>query len=141
MKREHLWAHHELDATAVWKLAEGGYANRLSVRQGESISLHISNSRSYYDIFIFREGAKRELISTINDVRGALQAVPKKGYETGFGWSATAGSTDIGNTLALDETTLLEGALVADEPVARVGSFILVASLRSLAAANEAGRP
>jgi hypothetical protein len=89
MKREHLWAHHELDATAAWKLAEGGYANRQSVRQGEEITFHISNSRSYYDIFIFREGAKRELMQTINDVRGVLQPVPSNGYETGFGWGAT----------------------------------------------------
>lgn len=86
MKREHIWAHHEQDANCFWKLAEGGYPNHMSVRVGEEISLQISNSRSYYDIFIFREGAQRELMKTINDVPGALQPVPELGYQNGFGW-------------------------------------------------------
>lgn len=89
MKREHLWAHHELDANAAWKLSEGGYANRPSVRQGDELSLHISNSRSYYDVFIFREGAKRELVKTITGLRGELQPVPTLGYQDGFGWRAS----------------------------------------------------
>lgn len=93
MKREHLWAHHEQDCTAYWKLAEGGYPNRMSVRQGEEISLHISNSRSYYDIFIFREGARRELVKTINDLPGRLQPVPELGYQDGFGWGPVASFT------------------------------------------------
>jgi hypothetical protein len=89
MKREHIWAHHEQDATRFWKLAEGGYADRVSVRQGEEISLHISNSRSYYEILVFREGAKRELVMTIPDLRGQLQDVRPTGYRDGFGWQPT----------------------------------------------------
>ena len=89
MKREHLWAHHELFATTAWKLSEGGYPGKTSVRQGEQLTLHISNSRSYFDVFIFREGANRELVQTIPNLRGQLQPVPEKGYETGFGWNAT----------------------------------------------------
>lgn len=88
MKREHIWAHHEQDATLNWKLSEGGYANRMSVKPGETLSLHISNSRSYYEIFIFREGAERHLVNTITGLRGALQAVPPEGYRTGYGWAA-----------------------------------------------------
>src|ERR1051326_4640354 len=89
MKREHIWAHHEQDAKMFWKLAEGGYPSRISVRQGERIGLHISNSRSYYDIFVFREGAQRELKKTIHDLRGELQPVPPLGYQDGFGWKET----------------------------------------------------
>ena len=86
VKREHIWIHHEQDANSFWKLAEGGYANQMSIRQGEEVSFHISNSRSYYDIFIFREGARRELVRMIGDLRGGLQPVPEIGYQDGFGW-------------------------------------------------------
>ena len=89
MKREHIWAHHEQDATRFWKLAEGGYADRVSVRQGESIALQISNSRSYFDVSVYREGAQRELLLTIRDLRGQLQEVPPHGYRDGFGWRPT----------------------------------------------------
>lgn len=89
MKREHLWAHHEQNATNFWKLAEGGYATPLSVRAGEEVRLHVSNSRSYFDVFIFREGARRELVKTITDLEGRLQPVPDLGYQDGFGWEAT----------------------------------------------------
>lgn len=69
-----------------WKLAEGGYASRVSVRQGEEIAFHISNSRSYYDIFVFHEGAERRLVRTLTGLKGALQDVPELGYQDGFGW-------------------------------------------------------
>jgi hypothetical protein len=89
VKREHIWMHHEQDAKSYWKLAEGGYPSRMSVRAGEQIELHISNSRSYYDIFVFREGASRELVKTIPNLRGELQSVPEFGYRDGFGWKAS----------------------------------------------------
>src|ERR1700689_1189928 len=83
MKREHIWMHHEQDAKSYWKLAEGGYPSRMSVRAGEQIYLRISNSRSYYDIFVFREGASREPVKTIHNLRGQLQRVPELGYRDG----------------------------------------------------------
>ncbi|MAE67921.1 MAG: hypothetical protein CMJ18_27015 [Phycisphaeraceae bacterium] len=89
MSREHLWIHHEQDATKYWKLAEGGYPGRMSVRQGERLTLHISSSRALYDIFVYREGARRELIHTIHDVRGDRHEVPEYGYRDGFAWPAT----------------------------------------------------
>jgi hypothetical protein len=93
MKREHLWAHHEQDANGFWKLAEGGYASPMSVRTGDQISLHISNSRSYYEVQIFREGRCRELLKVIPDLRGRLQPVPPFGYRDGFGWDAVTSFT------------------------------------------------
>jgi hypothetical protein len=89
MKREHLWEHHELDATRYWKLLEGGYAHRSSVRVGERIQLHISNSRPSFPVDIFREGSTREHLMRIEGVRGTLQAVPENGYANGFGWQPT----------------------------------------------------
>lgn len=93
MKREHLWAHHEIDANSFWKLAEGGYATPMSVRPGERIDFHISNSRCSYDVLVFREGAGRELVKRIPDLRGEFQPVPEFGYRDGFGWPSTAGFT------------------------------------------------
>tara|TARA_B100000809_G_scaffold242884_1_gene267374 strand:+ start:93 stop:740 length:648 start_codon:yes stop_codon:yes gene_type:complete len=65
MKREHIFAHYEEDASRYWKLREGGYASPMSVCQGDEVTFHISNSRSYYDVFVFHEGAKRRLVKTI----------------------------------------------------------------------------
>ena len=89
MKREHIFIHYEQDATRYWKLREGGYATPMSARQGDRITFHISNSRSYYDIFIFHEGARRQLVKEINGLRGDLQQVPEFGYRDGFDWSPT----------------------------------------------------
>lgn len=89
MKREHAWIHHEQDAKSHWKLMEGGYPSRMSVRAGDRIGLHISNSRSYYDIFVFHEGSGRQLVKTIPNLTGRLQPVPELGYRDGFGWEET----------------------------------------------------
>ena len=89
MKREHIWIHYEEDAPRYWKLREGGYATPLSVRQGDCITFHISNSRSYYDLFIFREGAQRRLVKQFDGLHGQLQTVPESGYRDGFGWEET----------------------------------------------------
>ena len=48
--------------------------------------MHISNSRSYYDIHIFHEGRNRKLVKVINGLNGKLQEVPQFGYRDGFNW-------------------------------------------------------
>ena len=90
MQREHLWIHHEQDATRYWKLAEGGYGGRMSVKQGDSIDFHVSNSRAKYDIRIAREGARREYIATIDNLHGELHPMPEYGYQDGFDWPVAA---------------------------------------------------
>ena len=91
MKREHIFAHYEQDATRYWKLREGGYASPMSVFQGEEVTFHISNSRSYYDVFVYHEGAGRRLVKEITNLRGALPPIPEAGYRDGFDWPATVG--------------------------------------------------
>ena len=91
MQRDHIFAHFEQDASRYWKLREGGYATPMSVRQGDDVTFHISNSRSYYDLFVFHEGASRRLVNQINDLRGALHPVPEFGYRDGFNWPVTVG--------------------------------------------------
>ena len=46
MKREHIFAHYEQDATRYWKLREGGYATPLSVCQGDAAP----NANSFSDL-------------------------------------------------------------------------------------------
>ena len=75
VKREHIFAQYEEDASRYWKLQEGGYATPLSVRGGERVTFHISNSRSYYDIFVFHEGANRRLVKEVNDLHGTLRQI------------------------------------------------------------------
>lgn len=91
MKREHIFAHYEEDAPRYWKLREGGYASPMSVCRGEEVTFHISNSRSYYDVFVFHEGARRHLVKEIGDLRGKLHPVSEYGYRDGFDWPATVG--------------------------------------------------
>ena len=91
MKREHIFAHYEQDATRYWKLREGGYASPMSVFQGEEITFHIANSRSYYDVFVYHEGAGRRLVKEINNLHGVLPPIPEFGYRDGFAWPATVG--------------------------------------------------
>ena len=90
MQREHLWIHHEQDATCYWKIAEGGYPGRMSVKQGESVDFHISNSRAIYDIQVVREGTRRETVATLDNFRGEMHPVPDDGYRNGFDWPVTA---------------------------------------------------
>jgi len=88
-KREHIWAHYEQDATKCWKLREGGYATAMSIRRHETVTFHISNSRSYFDIHIFHEGARRTLVKEIVGLRGKMQNIPEYGYRDGFDWEET----------------------------------------------------
>ena len=90
MQREHLWIHHEQDATCYWKVAEGGYPGRMSVKQRESVDFHISNSRAIYDIQVVREGTRRETVATLDNFRGEMHPVPDDGYRNGFDWPVTA---------------------------------------------------
>ena len=59
------------------------------MRVGDDITFHISNSRSYFEVFVFREGAERRLMHVLPGLRGALQPVPEDGYREGFGWKPT----------------------------------------------------
>lgn len=48
----------------------GGYASKRSVIQGETVDLHISTDVSVYQISIWREGATRNLMKTVYDIKG-----------------------------------------------------------------------
>jgi hypothetical protein len=71
---------------------EGGYASCMSVQRGDQIALCMASSRSYCDLFIYHEGARRRLVKEINGLRGSLQPIPQLGYRDGFGCSRRSDS-------------------------------------------------
>ncbi|MCC6756088.1 MAG: hypothetical protein IT199_06940, partial [Solirubrobacterales bacterium] len=64
----------------------GGYASKVSLKPGESINFHISTDwATPYNLTIWREGATRTLMTTLNNVA----PVPyncANGYATGCNW-------------------------------------------------------
>ena len=61
---------------AIQPLFVEGYADQLSVEAGDEIGLHISTSADEYSVEIARVGAKREVVWSKRDLRGAQYAVP-----------------------------------------------------------------
>ncbi|MCP4709740.1 MAG: hypothetical protein GY869_14045, partial [Planctomycetes bacterium] len=68
--------------------SRGGYASSVSVLQGGSIDFHISTNLSTYDLKIYREGATRQLMTTISGLTGPGTAYScEEGYNPpGCGW-------------------------------------------------------
>jgi hypothetical protein len=65
---------------------EGGYTSKVSVLPGESLDFHISNNRSVaYTLNIYREGATRQLMATVPNVRSQGHACTNKA-STGCDW-------------------------------------------------------
>ncbi len=60
--------------------------SRKAFGKGDRIAFHISNSRSYFDVFVFSEGAQRDLVRKFHDLRGRLHPAPEHGYRDGFDW-------------------------------------------------------
>ena len=68
----------------------GGYASKVSVAPGESLSFHISNSlNAPYALTIYREGMVRQLMATIPNVQSENYSCAGKA-STGCGWPAAA---------------------------------------------------
>ena len=61
-----------------------GYASSTSVVQGGTIDFHISHDCSNLDLYIFREGATKELVTVIRDVQAG--SYPCANSELGCAW-------------------------------------------------------
>jgi len=61
-----------------------GYTSTTSVLQGGTIDFHISSDCSPLDIYIYREGASKELITVLNDV--PAQMFPCQNSQLGCAW-------------------------------------------------------
>ena len=72
---------------------EGGYASKVSVRPGESLSFHISNNRNGpYALSVYREGATRQLMATIPNVETQSHNCTGKA-STGCDWPVATNFT------------------------------------------------
>lgn len=65
------------------------YPNSLSVKPGESISLHLSSSESTSKIAIHRLGATDELVHVVEEVAMQRHAIPDRASSHGCGWPAS----------------------------------------------------
>lgn len=71
----------------------GGYTSKVSVAQGESLNFHVSvDTGSTVEIAIYREGATRQLMTTLRNVPAATYGCNGR-YETGCNWPVAASFT------------------------------------------------
>jgi hypothetical protein len=66
-----------------------GYADKLSVRPGETVSFHVSSKSRTFDAVVAREGAKREVVLSREGIEGSEQAVPDDASARGCRWPVT----------------------------------------------------
>jgi len=67
-----------------YSCSKSGYASATSVVQGGTIDFHISSDCPTFDIYVYREGATKELITIIRDVHAG--AYPCASSELGCAW-------------------------------------------------------
>ena len=65
-----------------------GYADKLSYLPGEDVSLHMTTGAKTFDIEIYRDGGKMELVHEAKGVAGKRSTTPKDCYTVGCGWPA-----------------------------------------------------
>ena len=65
-----------------------GYSDKLSYLPGEEVSLHATTGAKKFDIQIYRDGGKMELVHEAKGVAGKRSKTPKDCYTVGCGWSA-----------------------------------------------------
>ncbi len=66
---------------------EGGYSNKTSVFQGETLKFYISTSSTSYQIKIYKLGENAGLIFTSSSIQGGLQYIPPDAYKNGSNWA------------------------------------------------------
>ncbi|MCH7974832.1 MAG: T9SS type A sorting domain-containing protein, partial [Bacteroidetes bacterium] len=68
---------------------KGGYADKLSVAQGETLTLYISSDVTKFPISIFKMGASVQFIMESDSVIGIVQSVRDSSFWFGVNWSPT----------------------------------------------------
>ena len=63
-----------------------GYGDRLSVRPGEAVTLHLAGSAPRCDVEIARVGRERRVVRRLDGVVLAAHAVPERAHVVGCGW-------------------------------------------------------
>jgi hypothetical protein len=62
------------------------YSDRISYVAGDEISLHVSTTAERYDIEIYRDGARRQVVFAQQSLEGASHPAPDNCSELGCGW-------------------------------------------------------
>ena len=69
------------DALEVW-----GYTDRMSYEAGDVIRLHVSATRAFWSLTIYRDGASPQRVLQRQDLPGLRHAVPDDAYASGCDW-------------------------------------------------------
>jgi hypothetical protein len=64
----------------------GGYASKVSVKPGDSLTFYISTDLNRFNLRIYRWGVQKELVAEFNDLHGGIQPVPDSAYYYGCRW-------------------------------------------------------
>ena len=63
-----------------------GYGDRLSVRPGEAVTLHLAGSAARCEVEIARVGRERRVVRRLDGVALAAHPVPERAHVVGCGW-------------------------------------------------------
>ena len=66
-----------------------GYTDQMSYAPGDTIGLHVHTTATTYDVDIYRDGVRREIVHTAAGLPGVVQDTPADAYAAGCGWSRT----------------------------------------------------
>jgi hypothetical protein len=85
------WSALVLASSIAWaqgapSLYVEGYTDQLSYLPGETVEVHVSTSAPKFSIEVAREGAKREVVLTKQDLEGKEYPVPADASARGCGW-------------------------------------------------------
>ncbi len=67
----------------------GGYASKVSVKPGDSLTFYISTDISTFDLNIYRWGFRKELVASYKNITGSIQPIPDSAYYYGCRWNPT----------------------------------------------------
>ena len=70
----------------IIKADETGYVNKMSVKQGDTLELHISTQVSPFNIQIYKFNDVDSLVTTISNVTGGESFYPDSSFYYGCGW-------------------------------------------------------
>jgi len=92
-----------------------GYMDDLSYAPSSMAQLHVSTTATTFDILIYRDGAKRQVVFQKQELTGAFQQTPTDCSVNGCGWPVTL-EISIGSDWAsgayVVELTAIDGSLL-----------------------------
>jgi len=127
-----------------------GYMDDLSYASGSIAQLHVSTTATTFDILIYRDGAKQQVVFQKQQLTGAFQQTPADCSVNGCGWPVTLEisiDSDWASGAYVVELTAIDGSLLTYDHVFLVrpgenhkqGRLLLVAATGTWTAYNDWG--